>query len=175
MRGPFVTSTLALMLALAPAALFAQDPPTQPPTQQPPTQPPAAELPEQAAEAKVSFTSPAGMLLVQIKPAETAAFEEMAGRIKASIAKAEDPVLRQQGEGLKIFKAAEPFGGNTLYLISVDPVVPGAEYEPFAMILKTMDEDEQRDPATQEMWKRFQSAFAAGMGKLSLTPVGGGI
>jgi hypothetical protein len=37
-----------------------------------------------------------------------------------------------------------------------------------------MSEDEQREEATTEMWKRFQSAFAAGMGKLSLTPVGGG-
>jgi hypothetical protein len=164
MRRPFVTSTLALALAFAPAALFAQDPPPAQPAQ-----------PEQPAEAKVSFTSPAGMLLVQIKPSETAAFEEMAGRIKASIAKAEDPTLRQQGEGLKIFKAAEPFGGNVLYIVSIDPVVPGAEYEPFSIILKTMSDDEQRADPTAEMWKRFQNAFAAGMGKLSLTPVNGGM
>jgi hypothetical protein len=169
MRRPLVTSTVALMLALAPAALFAQEPPTQ----QPPTQPPAAAQPEQPAEAKVAFTTPAGILLVQIKPDETAAFEEMAGRIRASIAKTEDPMLRQQGEGLKIYKSSEPMGGNALYIISIDPVVPGAEYEPFAMILKSMSEEEQRDPATADMWKRFQSAFAAGMSKLSLTPVGG--
>jgi hypothetical protein len=72
----------------------------------------------------VAFDSPAGILLVQIKPAETAAFEEMAAKIKASIAKTEDPVLRQQGEGLKIFKAAEGFGANALYIIYIDPVVP---------------------------------------------------
>jgi hypothetical protein len=169
MRRLFVT--VALMLAVAPAALFAQEPPTQ----QPPTQPPAAEQPETPAPPKVAFTSPAGMLLVQIKPSETAAFEEMAAKIRASIAKTEDATLRQQGEGLKIFKAAEPFGGNVLYIIAVDPVVPNAEYEPFAMILKTMSDEEQRDPATAEMWKRFQNAFAAGMGKLSLTPVAGGM
>lgn len=166
MRRAFVT-TVAFVLALAPAALYAQDPPTQ--------QPPAAAQPETPAPPKVAFTSPAGMLLVQIKPSETAAFEEMAAKIKASIAKAEDPTLKQQGEGLKIFKAAEPFGGNVLYIISIDPVVPNAEYEPFAMILKTMSEEEQRDEATAEMWKRFQNAFAAGMGKLSLTPVAGGM
>lgn len=170
MRRPIVT-TVALMLALAPAAVFAQEPPTQPPTQQPP----AAEQPETPAPPKVTFNSPAGMLLVQIKQGETAAFEEMASKIRASIAKAEDPTLRQQGEGLKIFKAEEDFGGNVLYIISIDPVVPNAEYEPFAMILKTMSEEEQRDPATAEMWKRFQSAFAAGMSRLSLTPVSGGM
>lgn len=170
MRRLFAT-TVALMLALAPAALFAQDPPTQ----QPPTQPPAAVQPETPAPPKVAFTSPAGMLLVQIKPNETAAFEEMAGKIMASIAKTQDATLKEQGAGLKIFKAAEPFGGNVLYIIAVDPVVPNAEYEPFAMILKSMSDEEQRDPATAEMWKRFQNAFAAGMGKLSLTAVSGGI
>jgi hypothetical protein len=164
MRRPFVITTLALALALAPAALFAQDPPPAQPAQ-----------PEQPAEPKVSFTSPAGILLVQIKPSETAAFEEMAGRIKGSFAKSEDPALRQQGEGVKIFKSAEGFGENALYIISIDPVVPGAEYEPFSIILKTMSEEEQREEGTAEMWKRFQNAFAVGMGKLSLTPVGGGM
>jgi hypothetical protein len=165
MRRPFVTTTLALALALAPAALFAQDPP---PAQE-------AQQPEAAKPPQVAFDSPAGILLVQIKPSETAAFEEMAAKIKASIAKSEDPTLRQQGEGLKIFRAAEGFGANALYIVYVDPVVPGAEYEPFSIILKTMSEDEQREEATTEMWKRFQNAFATGMGKLSLTPVGGGM
>lgn len=169
MRRPLVTTTLALMLATAPAALFAQEPPTPPPAQ-----PPAAEQ-EAPAALKVPFTTPAGLLLVQVKPGETAAFEEMAAKIKASIATSDDPTLRQQGEGMKIFKADEAFGGNVLYVISVDPVVPNAEYEPFSMIVKTMTEDEQREEATVEMWKRFQNAFAAQMTRISLTPVSGGM
>lgn len=164
MRRPFVTTTLALALALAPAALFAQDPP---PVQEP--QPPAEAKPPQ-----VAFTTPAGLLLVQIKQSETAAFEEMAAKIQASIAKTDDATLRQQGQGMKIFKANEAFGGNVLYVISIDPTVPNAEYEPFSIILKTMSEDEQREEATQEMWKRFQNAFATPMNRISLTPVGGG-
>jgi hypothetical protein len=97
----------------------------------------------------------------------------MAGRIKASIAKTEDPTLREQGQGLKIFKAAEPFGANVLYIISVDPVVPGAEYDPFRIILKAMSDEEQRSEEAAAMWARFSEAFAAGLSKLSLTPVGG--
>ena len=54
----------------------------------------------------------------------------------------------------------------------MDPVVPGGEYEMFSMLSKTMTPEEQRAPETAEMWKRFQEAFAAGLGKLSLTPVG---
>lgn len=171
MRRPFVTSSMAVALALAPAALLAQTPPPatqQPPAQQQP-QPPAPATP------KVAFTSPAGILLVQIKPDQTAAFEEMIAKLKAGFAKTEDPTLKQQAAGFKVYKAGEPMGGNALYVVAIDPAVPTAEYEPFAMIQKTMTPEELRAPETAEMWKRFQAAFAAGMSKLSLTPVGGGM
>lgn len=178
MRRALVTSLTALALALAPAALFAQ---TAPPAQQPPAtaQPPAAA--EQPAEKppQVTFTSPAGVLLVQIKPDQTAVFEEMVGKLQAGLAKTEDPTLRQQAAGLKIYKSAEPFGTNALYVIEIEPTVPGAEYDLFAMLNKTMTEEEQRaagvkDEATGlSMWDRYAAAFAAGLGKLSLTPVAG--
>jgi hypothetical protein len=161
MRRPFVTTTVALALALAPAALFAQDP-AQPAA----AQPPAPTTP------KVAFSSPAGILLVQIKPDQTAVFEEMAGKLKAGLAKTEDATLKQQAAGFKIYKAAEPFASNTLYVVLIDPAVASSEYELFAVLQKTMTPEELRAPETAEMWKRYAAAFAAGMGKLSLTPIG---
>ena len=172
MRRAFATSMTALALALAPAALFAQ---TAPPAQPPATaQPPAAAEPPAAKPPQVPFTSPAGILLVQIKPDQTAVFEEMVAKLKAGLAKTEDATLKQQAAGLKIYKSAEPFGTNALYVIQIEPTVPEAEYELFAMLAKTMTADEQRAPETAEMWKRYADAFAAGLGKLSLTPVAGG-
>lgn len=178
MRRAFVTSLTALALALAPAALFAQ---TAPPAQQPPAtaQPPAAEQPAPKPP-QVTFSSPAGILLVQIKPDQTAVFEEMASKLQAGLAKTEDPMLRQQASGMKIYKSAEPFGANALYVIEIDTVVPDAEYDLFAMLNKTMTIDEQRaagekDPTTNlSQWERYAAAFAAGLGKLSLTPLAGG-
>lgn len=177
MRRALVTPMIALALALAPAALFAQ---TAPPEQQPPTttQPPAAEQPPAESAEKpptVAFTSPAGILLVQIKPDQTAVFEEMVGKLKAGLAKTEDPKLKEQAAGLKIYKSAEPFGTNALYVIQIEPTVPGTEYDLFAMLAKTMTDDEQRAPETADMWKRYADAFAAGLGKLSLTPLNGGM
>jgi hypothetical protein len=170
MGRPLASSTFALALALTPAVLFAQ---AAPPAQQPPAQQPAAPAaPAQPAAPKVGFTTPAGVLLVQIKPTETAAFEELVTRLKAGIAKTTDATLQKQGTGLKVFKATEPFNNNTLYLVMFDPVVPGGEYEMFSMLQKTMTPEELRAPEAAEMWKKFQSAFAAGLGKLSLTPVG---
>lgn len=164
MRRPFVISTGALALALLPAALYAQTP--APAAQQPA----AAAAP--AAAPKLVFTSPAGTLLVPIKPDQTAVFEEFAAKLAAGLAKTEDATLKQQVSGFKIYKAAEPFGPNALFVITVEPTVPNAEYDLFAMLQKTMTPDELRAPETAEMWKRFAGMFAAAPSRLSLTPVG---
>jgi hypothetical protein len=183
MRRPFVTLNFALAAVLAPALCFAQAAPAQPaaqqPTGQPPTQDPATQpATGQAAPAtpptapKLAFTTPAGLLLVQIKPDQTTVFEEMMGKLKAGLAKTEDATLKQQASGLKVYKATEPFGQNALYVVTMEPTVPNSEYELFAMLQKTMTPDELRAPETAEMWKRYANAFAAGLSKLSLTPLG---
>jgi hypothetical protein len=169
MRRPFVTSTVGLALALAPAVLFAQTP--APPA----GQPPAAQAPAEGAKPaapKLALTSPSGVLLVPIKQDQTGVFEEFAKKLKAGLAKTTDPQLLEQAKGFKIYKSAEPFGPNALYVIVIDPVVPNAEYELFAMLQKTMTPEELRAPETAEMWKRFQGAFASGPSRLSLTPIG---
>lgn len=159
MRRPFVTTVFALALALPAAKLYAQDPAAQ--------QPPAAPAP------KVSFTSSAGLLLVQIKPDQTAVFEEMIAKLTAGLAKTEDAKLKQQAAGFKVYKAAEPFGANALYVVMIEPAVAGSEYELFMLVSKVMTPEELRAPETVDMWKKYQSAFAAPLGKLSLTRAGG--
>jgi hypothetical protein len=161
MRRPFVTTVFALALALAAANLYAQDPAA------------AAQQPADNAPPKVSFNSDAGILLVQIKPDQTAVFEEMIAKLKAGLDKTEDATLKQQAAGFKVYKAAEPFGSNALYVVLIEPTTPGAEYELFAMLQKVMTPEELRAPEMAETWKRFASAFAAGLSKLSLTKVAG--
>ena len=177
MRRPFAISTFGLAVALAPAMLFAQTPaPQQPPAgQTPATQAPAGQSPAEKpapTPPKVPFTSPSGILLVPIKMDQTAVFEEFAKKLQAGLAKSQDPVLKQQAAGFKVYKSAEPFGPNALYVIFIEPVVPNSEYDLFAMLSKTMTEAELRAPETADMWKRYQAAFGAGPSKLSLTPIG---
>lgn len=159
MRRAFVTTMFALALALPAANLYAQDV--------------AAQQPVAPAPPKVSFTSDAGILLVQIKTDQTAVFEEMIAKLKAGLAKTEDATLKQQAAGFKVYKAAEPYGANALYVVMIEPTTPGAEYELFTMMSKGMTPEELRAPEMAETWKRFQAAFAAGLSKLSLTKVGG--
>src|SRR5262245_59857364 len=134
MRRPFVFSTLAVAPARVAAVLYAQTPPPQTP---PAAQTPPA--PAQRAAPPVSFSGAAGILLVQVKPDQTAVFEEMMAKIKSVIAASDKPDVK--AVSFKSYKAAEPFGGNTLYVLLVDPVVPNTEYAFLQVINKTLSDD----------------------------------
>jgi hypothetical protein len=180
-----VISTFALAIALAPASVFAQTPPAQqppagtqppaggaqPPAGQPPAgQPPAGQPPAAPSAPKLAFTSTAGLLLVQVKPDQTAAFEELMTRLKTGIAKSDKPELKAQVGAWKVYKASEPMQGNALYVVVVDPAVPNAEYQFYEVLNKTLTEAEQRDPQTAELFKKYAAAIAT-LNKLNLTPV----
>ena len=176
MRRPFVISTGALALALLPAAVLAQTPaPQQPPAQPPAGQtPPAAAAPAQPAAPKLTFKTNVGMLLVQVKPDQTAAFEEMIAKMKSTVQGATDPLTKQQGN-VKVYKSSEPgAGGNAFYVVLYDPATPGTEYYWLEVINKALTPEQQSDPATREMYKRFAGAIAT-MNILNLTTVGGGM
>lgn len=165
MRRPLVTVT-ALALALLPVAAFAQTPPAQPPAA-------AAPAPAQPA-AKLTFKANAGMLLVQVKPDATAAFEEMMAKLKAAAATSTDEAVKQQAN-VHVYKSQEPGpGGNAFYVVLYDPTTPGAEHNWLDVINKTLTPEQQRDPATRENYTKWNASVAS-MNQLNLTKVGGGL
>jgi hypothetical protein len=171
MRRPLIFKTCALACALSSTVLVAQQ---QPPAQQPPAgqQPPAAPAAAaQPATPKLAFTTDAGMLLIQIKPDQTTAFEELIAKLRAAAAKSSDATVKDQMGKLKIYKSSEPMANNALYVVVVDPAVKGTEYELFAILQKVLTPEELRDPAVIEMSKKAAAAFAVGYNKLNLTPV----
>jgi len=178
MRRPFTITTCALAVALAPAALFAQNPPTQQPPAQPPQTPPATQQPPAtqppAGPPKLAFSSDSGLLLIQIKKDQTAAFEELMAKLKAGVAKTTDETVKKQMAGFKVYKSSEDMAGNALYVVVVDPATKDAEYELFAVLQKVLTPEELRDPAVIEMSKKAAAAFAQGYNKLNLTPLAGG-
>ena len=172
----FVISTFALALALAPAAAFAQTTTTtaQPPAGQPPAgqQPPAAAQPAAPAAPKVAFTGPVGLLLVTVKPDQTATFEEMMGKIKNGVGGSSDPAVKAQAGSWKYYKAAEPAAGNVMYVVVIEPAQPNTEYQFLEVLNKTLTDEQKRDPATQDMYKKYAGAIVS-MNKLNLSPAGG--
>jgi hypothetical protein len=171
----FVTRVFTLAVALAPAAAFAQTTSgSASTTQQPPAgQPPAAAAPAAPAAPKLSFKTPAGLLLVQVKADQTAVFEEMMAKIKSGVANATDPALKAQAGAWKYYRASEPAaGGNVMYVVLIDPAAPNTEYQFLEVLNKTLTEEERRNPATQDMYKKYAGSIAA-MNLLNVTPGGG--
>lgn len=171
MRRSFVTSSCTLALALLPAAMFAQTPPAQnPPAQNPPAQTQPAPGTEKPKEPRMSFTSEAGVFLFQIKPDQTAVFEELVGKVKEALAKSDKPERKEQLAGWKLYKAAEPMANNTLYVFVADPAVKGAEYDLLMLLAEGLG-PAAGTPENQELFKKYVSAFAAGANRINLTPV----
>ena len=172
MRRPFVISTGALALALLPAALYAQTPPAAP--QQPPAgQAPAAQAPAQPDKPALTFKSNAGLLLVQVKPDQTATFEEIFTKLHAAMATTQNTEAKTLASSIKVYKAAEPMDNNPLYVLLFDPTTPGAEAWPLGLLAKMLTDDERRKPETAEMFKRYQDSIVKVAGQLNLTAVGG--
>jgi hypothetical protein len=170
MRRPFIIKTCALLISLGPTVALAQTQPPAQPAQQ--TPPPAAAQP---TEPKLAFTTDAGLLLIQIKKDQTAAFEEMIAKIKSSGAKTTDEGVKKALAGWKVYKSAEDMSGNALYVVLVDPASKATEYELFGILQKVLTPEELRDPAVIEMSKKAAAAFAAPYNKLNLSLVGGGM
>jgi hypothetical protein len=143
----------------------------QPATQQPATQQPAAQQPAQqqapAAAKEPTFAGQVGILLVQIKPDQTAAYEGLLQKLKESLAKSDKPERKQMAAGWKVYKSADGMNGNTLYVHIVDPVAPGQNYlETYALISETFPSE------VQDLYAKTKDAFVAGgLGRLNLTLV----
>ena len=167
MRRSFVTSSCTLAVALLPATIFAQTPAQNPPAQNPPAQ--TQPAPAQGTEKpRLAFSGEAGILLFQIKPDQTAVFEELLAKVKDALAKSDKPERKQQLAAWKLYKAAEGMGGNTLYVFVADPAVKGAEYDLFRILSESPT---YASPEIQELVKKSVPAFASGANQLNLTPV----
>jgi hypothetical protein len=171
MRRPFVTTTFALALALAPAVLFAQAaPPAQPPAQTPPAQPATPAPPAAAQPNPGAFSTPAGMFLNTIKADQTTAFEQTMAKVKEAAAKSSNAATKEAVSGWKIYKASEPTPqGHILYVFVLDPAVKDFDYSGTG-IFKILQEG-LGDATAREIFDKFRNAFAAGQNKLTLTPV----
>ncbi len=153
--------------SVAGAQQSAAQPAQQPPASQPPaTQPPAAQPPA-AAPAEATFSGTVGVLLVQIKTDQTAAYEGLLSKLKEALSKSDKPERKQMAAGWKVYKSAEAQGGNTLYVHIVDPVAQGQNYlETYKLIAETFPSE------VQDLYAKTKEAFVTGgLGRLNLTLV----
>lgn len=97
--------------------------------------PPQPAPQAQAAKSPYVFAADAGTILNYIKPDKTADFENTMAKLKDALAKSAKPERKQQAEGWRIFKAAEPGpNGSVIYVSFMEPVVKGADYSASAVL-----------------------------------------
>jgi hypothetical protein len=132
--------------------------PSQPPPAKDATQQPAA--PQQLGRV---IAADAGIIFFPVKPERTADFEKIVAKLKDGLAKSEDPVRKEQAQGLKVFKAVEPGPNNSaLYVFVIDPAVKGSDYAFWKTIYEAFPAE------VQELYRLYTAATASGQSLLNL-------
>jgi hypothetical protein len=127
----------AVMLVTAPVAR-AQDPAA--------AQPPAAPV--------LALDGDIALITILIKPDKTADFETVLTKLKEALAKSEKPERKQQAAGWKIFKSTQMAQGNAVYIMRIDPVVKGQEYDISRLIAEVFPVE------VQQIFELYKNAFA---------------
>ena len=105
-------------------------------------------LPQKCQDCEVA------LITMIIKADKTADFEMVLNKVKESLAKSENPQRKEQAAGWVVFKSAEPYQGNTTYIMRIDPIVKGAEYDLMRIIAEVFPVE------VQEIFAKYKEAFA---------------
>jgi hypothetical protein len=157
----------AVLLLLAPSALWAQQ---QPPQQGAPATATKGEpaTPPPTVSSSRTFITPAGMIINAVRPERAADFEKVVAYLQEALAASANTTVRSQAQGWRVLKASEPGpNGAVLYVFLFDPTVAGADYG-LGRILAEAFPDQTK---LQEIWKLYTESLASGGSLLSLTPV----
>lgn len=136
-------------------------------TQAPAPGPAAAAVPATPAEPTkpvFELTSDAALVTVLIKPDKTADFEFVLTKLRDALQKSDKPERKQQAAGWRVFRSSQQVQGNTVYIMRIDPVVKGQEYDITRLIAEVFPVE------VQEIFPKYRDAFV-GRAVAELVPV----
>ena len=111
-----------------------------------------------------TFLSPAGMMVVTVKPDKAADYEAVIVALQEALAKAEDEETRTLAAGWRVFKATDlDAKSNAIYIHLLDPAVTDTDYRPSLWL------DKMLSGAPAELLSKYRDSFGAPPTKLSLT------
>jgi hypothetical protein len=120
------------------------------------TQAQAAPAPQaQAVSPARTFPAEGAMWLHFIKADKAADFEMVIAKLKEALAKSEKPERKQQAEGWKFYRSPEPAGANVLFVMIIDPVLKGADYQISNIIQESFPAAEATD-----ILKKYAESYA---------------
>ena len=114
----------------------------------------AAQAPAEPTKPVLTINSDAAIITLLIKPDKTADFEVVLNKLKDALAKSEKPERKQQAAGWKIVKSSQLAQGNAVYIMIIDPVVKGQEYDISRLIAEVFPVE------VQEIFAKYKEAFA---------------
>jgi len=144
-----IVSTIAIVIFLSGASSAQQA-----------GQAPSAEAPKPV----FTLTGDAAVITFLIKPDKTADFELVLSRLKDALAKSENARRHEQAAGWRVFKSSEMAQGNAVYVMRIDPVLKGEEYDITRLIAEVFPVE------VQDLFLKYKDAFA-GRGVTELTRV----
>ena len=77
----------------------------------------------------LTLTGDVALITILIKPDKTADFEAVLNKLKEALQKSDKPERKQQAAGWEVYKSAQPVNGNAVYIMRIEPVVKGQEYD----------------------------------------------
>ena len=102
----------------------------------------------------MSLDGDAAVITILIKPDQTAAFESVLAKYQEALAKNDNAARKTQLAGMKFFKSPAPAAGNTMFIIYVDPVVKGEEYDITRVVTEVFPVE------VKEIYEKYKAAYA---------------
>jgi hypothetical protein len=149
MRGGFkvfVSGAALVAMTFAGASTATAQEPAAAPQEAP--KPPVFPLPQSCQDCDVVLVT------MIIKPDKTADFEMVLNKVKEALAKSEKPERKQQAAGWTVFKVPTPTPQGVAYIMRIDPIVKGAEYDLMRIISEVFPVE------VQEIFLKYKEAFA---------------
>jgi len=113
-----------------------------------------ASAQEAKAAPVMSLDSDAAVITILIKPDKTADFESVIAKYKEALEKSENPTRKKQLAGMRFFKSPMAAQGNAMYIIYVDDVVKGEEYDITRIVTEVFPVE------VQTVYQKYKDSFA---------------
>ena len=113
----------------------------------------AAQEPAKPAPV-MALEGDAAMVTILIKGDKTADFESVIAKYKEALEKSDNPKRKEQLAGMTFFKSPTAVQGNAMYIISVNPVVKGEEYDITRVVTEVFPVE------VQEVYAKYKDSFA---------------
>ena len=91
----------------------------------------ATSQPQDAASSRPAFTldGEAAIVTLAVKADRVADFERLIERLQDALSRSQNPARRAQAAGWEVFRAVEAVAGNVAFVMRLDPVVRGQDYD----------------------------------------------